>query len=412
MLRDTPEGFRYLKREAGSQSRKPARPPKPAKAGSREPEAGSRQLDTASLAGRADRDPHARLRRHRRSEHLAAAAVCRPELRRLQPVRDRHAVQRLFRRQLRAARVLGAVAARHALAARRARLRHRLVIQRSRFEQGRERYALDIRQRPARRPSGCCGRCPAHRAADRVQTGTTRSSAPGEVTDREFLFHAIRARTGCASGSTCSVTAGRPRVGELRAPRRLAAWGLPADGQPAAATSSRTGRARGLRALRREPASHPGDLAARDDEDRSGGHGRPRPRSFQPLRLRDFRQPAPRLPSALIRYDEAPSQDRGGVDGGGWLRLDGFGDTAEVHDPGFGPGLRNYTGFGAPIEAPAPFGTLFAVEWGYGCRACAPMAAAGRTWCESLATKSFDGGIMPEDDRGGDPCRAPLSPPA
>ncbi|MDQ2965444.1 MAG: hypothetical protein M3R57_06320, partial [Chloroflexota bacterium] len=37
-----------------------------------------------------------------------------------------------------------------------------------------------------------------------------------------------------------------------------------------------------------------------------------------------------------------------------------------AHDPGFGPGLRNYTGFGAAVEVPAPFGTLIAVEWGFG----------------------------------------------
>jgi hypothetical protein len=74
-------------------------------------------------------------------------------------------------------------------------------------------------------------------------------------------------------------------------------------------------------------------------------------------------------PSALIRYD------RGGVirTAVAWaaakaVRLDGFADTAEVHDPGFGRGLRNYTGVGAALEAPAPFGTLLAVEWGYGLR--------------------------------------------
>jgi hypothetical protein len=72
-------------------------------------------------------------------------------------------------------------------------------------------------------------------------------------------------------------------------------------------------------------------------------------------------------PSALVRYD------RGGVvrTAIAWsaakaLRLDLFADTAEVHDPGFGPGLRNYTGFGTAVEAPAPFGTLIAVEWGFG----------------------------------------------
>lgn len=72
-------------------------------------------------------------------------------------------------------------------------------------------------------------------------------------------------------------------------------------------------------------------------------------------------------PSSLVRYD------RGGVLRGafGWaagrlMRFDGFLDTAWVHDPGFGAGLRNYTGIGGAVEAPAPFGTLLAFEWGYG----------------------------------------------
>ncbi len=74
-------------------------------------------------------------------------------------------------------------------------------------------------------------------------------------------------------------------------------------------------------------------------------------------------------PSALVRYD------RGGVLRGtlAWsaaefIRVDGFVDTAAVHDPGFGRGLRNYTGVGVAAEAPAPFGLLAAVEWGYGFR--------------------------------------------
>jgi hypothetical protein len=74
-------------------------------------------------------------------------------------------------------------------------------------------------------------------------------------------------------------------------------------------------------------------------------------------------------PSALIRYDRGVVL-RSAV---AWaaakaVRLDGFLDTAGVHDPGFGRGLRNYTGIGAALEAPAPFGTLVACEWGYGLR--------------------------------------------
>ena len=50
------------------------------------------------------------------------------------------------------------------------------------------------------------------------------------------------------------------------------------------------------------------------------------------------------------------------------MRLDGFVDTSAVHDPAFGSGLRNYTGFGAAAEVPAPLGLLTAIEWGYGIR--------------------------------------------
>ena len=74
-------------------------------------------------------------------------------------------------------------------------------------------------------------------------------------------------------------------------------------------------------------------------------------------------------PSALIRYD------RGGVvrtalawGASKMIRIDGFLDSAAVHDPGFGRGLRNYTGAGGALEVPAPFGALIAVEWGYGVR--------------------------------------------
>jgi len=74
-------------------------------------------------------------------------------------------------------------------------------------------------------------------------------------------------------------------------------------------------------------------------------------------------------PSALIRYD------RGGVvrasvawSASKLVRIDGFFDTAAVHDPGFGKGLRNYTGLGLAAEAPAPFGLLTSIEWGYGFR--------------------------------------------
>ena len=72
-------------------------------------------------------------------------------------------------------------------------------------------------------------------------------------------------------------------------------------------------------------------------------------------------------PSALIRYDGgAVARGVLGVGAGRFMRLDGFADTAVVHDPGFSSGVSRFTGLGAALEAPAPFGTLVAIEWGYG----------------------------------------------
>jgi hypothetical protein len=72
-------------------------------------------------------------------------------------------------------------------------------------------------------------------------------------------------------------------------------------------------------------------------------------------------------PSALIRYDRgAVFRGSAAWSAGRLLRLDGFFDSAYVRDPGFGSAGRGYSGIGAAAEVPAPFGTLVALEWGYG----------------------------------------------
>jgi hypothetical protein len=95
-------------------------------------------------------------------------------------------------------------------------------------------------------------------------------------------------------------------------------------------------------------------------------------------------------PSALIRYDRggvlrtaiAWSANRG-------LRIDGFADTAQVHDPGFGDGLQTYTGFGAAAEVPAPWHTLAAVEWSYGVQAKNSSGGRGTQVVRITAYKVF-----------------------
>lgn len=95
-------------------------------------------------------------------------------------------------------------------------------------------------------------------------------------------------------------------------------------------------------------------------------------------------------PSALVRYD------RGGVVRGSasWspgrlARLDVFLDSAQVRDRGFGSRFRNYTGVGAAVEAPAPFGLLTAVEWGYGFRGIDATGSRGTHVIRISAFKVF-----------------------
>ncbi len=80
-------------------------------------------------------------------------------------------------------------------------------------------------------------------------------------------------------------------------------------------------------------------------------------------------------PAALIRYDRgAVLRSSMAWAASRYVRVDLFGDSALVRDPGFGRTLRTYTGVGAALEAPVPFGTLLAIEWGYGFRG---VTAAG-----------------------------------
>jgi hypothetical protein len=74
-------------------------------------------------------------------------------------------------------------------------------------------------------------------------------------------------------------------------------------------------------------------------------------------------------PTASLRYDRgAVARTVTSWSGRGW-RLDAFGDMAVVRDPGFGRAMHGYPGVGAALEAGGPFRTLWSVEWGYGFRA-------------------------------------------
>ena len=75
-------------------------------------------------------------------------------------------------------------------------------------------------------------------------------------------------------------------------------------------------------------------------------------------------------PGAGLRYDRGAVL-RTAASWNAWrrLRLDGFLDGAFVRDPGFGSSEKGYAGAGAGLETALPKGLLVAVEWGYGFQA-------------------------------------------
>ena len=97
-----------------------------------------------------------------------------------------------------------------------------------------------------------------------------------------------------------------------------------------------------------------------------GGHDLDR---FSRYGFDAFDNPLHGYPTASIRYD------RGAVlrSATAWtwrgLRVDGFGDAALVHDPGWASNARLYPGVGAGVESGGPFRTLLSFEWAYGVRA-------------------------------------------
>jgi hypothetical protein len=97
-----------------------------------------------------------------------------------------------------------------------------------------------------------------------------------------------------------------------------------------------------------------------------GGHDLDR---FSRYGFDAFDNPLHGYPTASVRFD------RGAVvrTATAWtwrgLRVDGFGDAALVHDPGWASPIRGYPGVGAGVESGGPFRTLLSVEWAYGFRA-------------------------------------------
>lgn len=230
------------------------------------------------------------------------------------------------------------------------------------FRGGREIYEENLRQRPAHasawllRPLSPRLTIRAGYEFDYTRLAAADETSPSFVVPADQVVHGARvALEGQRAGWAGSIWWNPAwRAG-------WQAWGRTADDySPSHASFQRFGAA-----VSRTVAFRPG-LSGRAEGAVMAGIDLDR---FSRFSFGTFDNRLHGYPSALVRYD------RGGVLRGSlswsssrFVRLDGFLDSALVRDRGFGRAYRNYTGIGAAVEGPMPFGMLGAVEWGYGFR--------------------------------------------
>jgi hypothetical protein len=372
MLRDTSSGLRYLKREAGSG--------KP-NAGSGQPEAGSGERVVA--------DPVTRIRT------LAAGVIVDPNISVPLPFAGVSYVDfDFFKTGTQFSGFFGGSYGQLAfsapsIAGSRWQLAGRAFAiatsynDRS-FVDGREQYDLDIRQRPAQ-ASVWLLRPFTARASLRLEYDWDYNRFErADVTDRAFVVPADQNAHGVRAGLDLQRNGWQASLwGSHTVRLGWRAWGLPASRDDGAqhASFQRYGAS-----LLKTQAVTP-RVTTRVELTLVGGRNLDR---FSRITFGTFDNRLHGYPSALIRYD------RGAVlrTAASWsaaraVRLDGFADTAAVRDPAFGRRVRSYTGFGAAIEAPAPFGTLVAAEWSYGLQGIDTNGHRGTSVVRITAYKVF-----------------------
>ena len=229
------------------------------------------------------------------------------------------------------------------------------------FVDGREQYDRNIEQRPAfasvalLRPL-----TPTLTFRAGYELEYTRFSR-SDVTAAGFVVPASQVAHGLALGLEAQLHGWDATVWWTPVRRSgWRAWGRPSsdDYSSSDADFQRFGTS-----LARSVILSPG-VVARVEAVAMGGHDLDR---FSRFAFGTFENRLRGYPSALIRYDRGAAVRTALA----WaasrrVRLDGFADLAYVHDPGFSTGMSPFTGIGAAVEAPAPFGMLVAAEWGYG----------------------------------------------
>jgi hypothetical protein len=250
------------------------------------------------------------------------------------------------------------------------------------FEGGREQYDQNIRQRPAEasvwivRPLGSRVSLRVGYTFSYTQYRSADTTSPAFIVPADQLVHAMRIGLDVERAGW--------QLSAWWAPARRSgwrAWGYDPGDRARGAAFQRYGAD-----ARRSRAWSP-RVATRIEASWMSGRDLDR---FSRYTFGTFDNPLRGYPSALVRYDRG-AVARGAIAwaAGRSIRLDGFADTALVHDPGFGRRLRSFTGVGGGLEMPAPFGLLVAVEWGHGFQGVGTTGRRGTNVLRLTAYKIF-----------------------
>jgi hypothetical protein len=238
------------------------------------------------------------------------------------------------------------------------------------FRGGREQYAENLQQLPMRAMAGVAGPLtPGVRASTSYTFDVTRFDR-ASTTAGDFAIPA----TAIVHGAIVALHASRGpwsgRVWWNPAWRQgWAPWGITGS---ADTPTVRSFQRWGVRAARTVTLGRRINAAVSAD-----GTSGQRLDRFSRFAVDGFENRIHGYPTASIRYDRGVTvRSTVGWAGHGW-RLNGFADVAAVRDTGFGNQTRVYPGFGASIEAGGPLRTLWSVEWGYGPRAIAADGGVG-----------------------------------
>jgi hypothetical protein len=229
------------------------------------------------------------------------------------------------------------------------------------FRGGVEQYDENLRQRPLRasvavvRPLGARLRARASYELEHTALARSDLTAPDFREPLDHTAHGLRLalemERGAWSGSLWGSVSRRPR---------WRPWGF-AGARPEPARADDYSRFGGSLGRTFVPAP---SMVARLEAEVRGGNGLDR---FSRFTFDGLETRLHGYPSAALRYDRGAVlrssltwSPRAGP------RLSLFADGAAVRDPGFGSELRPYLGTGAGLEAPLPGRFLFTAEWGYG----------------------------------------------